>query len=516
MIFIPSSQYVRIEIQNEIGNLPPTFSFLQNRRLYAFQVDLLKQYWKDERIILSLPEFFEIPEVDMQRLENLKVDVFRDSPKNKLGKHLHNFISEYKPNSIKILHGDTFFNALPLKKDTVVIGKPIESADWYMSKTSKEKDYVWAGFFNISNAQLFHQSLIDYDFSFEKSIEEMFRKLSMKDSKTEHWFDFGHIEGFHKSRQRYTTERSFNNLKVNKYEVIKSSKNKEKIKNEFNWFNSLPSHLRKFSPNVYDLVEESSSFSYKMNYIYGFSLSELMLFSRLNKKQWEMIVIEINLILMDQQKYLPNNSYELSESFIEEILESKNKGRIRKIYESGFIKEESAIFLNDQDLGTLNEIVIFLNDLISKNEAIPSFIHGDLCFSNIIYKARGNTLKFLDPRGIASGEIPIGDQRYDLAKLSHSIFWGYDRVISGEALFKKSGNCFNKSNKVFINDNQEIIKDLIKSNNELKILLREDIQALTSLLFISMIPLHADSIERQESLLGIGLDIFSKLKFGEK
>ena len=185
MIFIPSSQYLRIEIQNEIGNLPPTFSFLQNRRLYEFQVDLLKQYWKDEKIILSLPESFEIPEVDLQKLDSLEVEVFRDNPKNKLGKHLHNFISEYKPNSIKILHGDTFFNSLPSTKDTVVIGKPIESADWYMTETSKEKDFVWAGFFNISNAQLFNKCLIDRDFSFEESVEEMFRKLSIQDSKTQ-------------------------------------------------------------------------------------------------------------------------------------------------------------------------------------------------------------------------------------------------------------------------------------------------------------------------------------------
>ena len=88
-------------------------------------------------------------------------------------------------------------------------------------------------------------------------------------------------------------------------------------------------------------------------------------------------------------------------------------------------------------------------------------------------------------------------------------------MISGEVLFKKSGNSFNKLNKVFINNNQEIIKELVESKNELRILLRDDIQALTSLLFISMIPLHADSLERQESLLGIGLDIFSKLKYGE-
>ena len=191
MIIIPSSQFLKIE--------------LQNKRLYEFQVKLLKKSWPNERIIISLPKLFEIPETDLQKLNDLKVDIFQDNSSNKLGKHINNIISNYKPKKLKILHGDTFFNKLPPGKDIIVIGKPIESAEWYMTQLTKEQDYVWAGFFNFSNPNLFSELLEKKDFSFEDSIEEMCKLITIKNHKTNDWFDFGHLEGFHKSRQKYTT-----------------------------------------------------------------------------------------------------------------------------------------------------------------------------------------------------------------------------------------------------------------------------------------------------------------------
>lgn len=512
MIIIPSSQFLKIEIQNEVGCLPPTFSFLQNKRLYEFQVKLLKKSWPNERIIISLPKLFEIPETDLQKLNDLKVDIFQDNSSNKLGKHINNIISNYKPKKLKILHGDTFFNKLPPGKDIIVIGKPIESAEWHMTQLTKEQDYVWAGFFNFSNPNLFSELLEKKDFSFEDSIEEMCKLITIKNYKTNDWFDFGHLEGFHKSRQKYTTERSFNNLNIDKYQVEKSSRNKEKIQDEFNWFNSLPIHLKKFSPNVYGFQEENSFSSYKMNYINGFSLSELMLFSKLGKRQWKTILNEVNLVIAEQKRDLPRNSENLSKNFINEIIDNKNIDRVNIIYESKFIDRRNDIFLDNHNLGNLDEIVSFLNNIVYDFESIPSFSHGDLCFSNIIYRARGNTISLIDPRGVKLNELPIGDQRYDLAKLCHSICWGYDRVISGEIIYDKDGNSFHAPKKFFKNRNQEIIKDLIHSDEELEILLRKDIQALTALLFISMIPLHEDSQKRQASLLGTGLQIFMDLK----
>lgn len=46
---------------------------------------------------------------------------------------------------------------------------------------------------------------------------------------------------------------------------------------------------------------------------------------------------------------------------------------------------------------------------------IPSVVHGDLCFSNVMYDSRSNSVKVIDPRGLnIQQELTIyGNQSYD-------------------------------------------------------------------------------------------------------
>lgn len=67
-------------------------------------------------------------------------------------------------------------------------------------------------------------------------------------------------------------------------------------------------------------------------------------------------------------------------------------------------------------------------------------MHGDFCFSNILYDSRSNRIKTIDPRGVTpNGKISIyGNIYYDIAKLSHSVIGLYDFIIAG--YFKVSLN----------------------------------------------------------------------------
>ena len=59
-------------------------------------------------------------------------------------------------------------------------------------------------------------------------------------------------------------------------------------------------------------------------------------------------------------------------------------------------------------------------------------VHGDTCFSNLLFDSRLESVKCIDPRGmLPSGKISLyGDRRYDLAKLYHSIIGGYDFIVA--------------------------------------------------------------------------------------
>lgn len=511
MILIPSSQFLKIEIQNEIGKLPPSFSFLQNRRLYHFQLDLLRKYWKNEKVVMTLPNEFTPNVSDADAILSREIKVYKSSSNISLGKHIADMIILEKPETIKILHGDTLFLELPIDNDVIVISSPQEQAKWDGKDPLDLSDLVWAGYFSFSDPMLFLTLLESNNFEFNKAVKSYSTKKKVNLVENNNWFDFGHLEGFHKSRQKFTTERSFNSLEINKYEVTKISSKKSKIKEEFTWFKNTPNHLQKFLPNVYDHIEASHEASYTMNYISGFSLSELMLYSNLEKFKWEKIINEIDQLLSLQSLYLPKNSISLAEKNIHDILNKKNPDRIDQIIQSKFINYEK-LELDGKSLGSIKEIMSLLADYVLAYEPIPAHCHGDLCLSNMIYLSRGNLLKIIDPRGMKDDDDSIvGDKRYDLAKLAHSIVWGYDRVLSGEIAFVKKGNKFINKTKINSNSNQKTLTKLILSKENLKLIYREDIQALTAMLFLTMIPLHADSPSRQISLFGNGLKIFDQV-----
>ena len=513
MIFITSGQYLKIEIQNEIGALPPCFSFLQNKRLYEFQVELLRNSWPLEKIILTLPKDFEIPQYDKNRLEELEIEIYRGKDNLDLGKGIYDLIKKFNPNSMKILHGDTYFEYLNTKEDLIIISKPEEIAEWHSlsDNTNYESNLVWAGFFNFSKPKILLKSLKSSKFIFHKSVKKYSEAINVSEKKIIPWYDFGHIEGFHKSREKYTTERSFNDLKVDNYEVTKSSRDKEKISREFFWYLNLPSHLKKFVPNVYGLENLKSKSSYKMTYINGFSLSELMLFSKLNDAKWDNIFYEIKSFLKLQKHRLPHNKKNLADRNFKSFFSKKNKKRITALKKMSFIDFNKKLSFNGRKVGYIEDIVKDLDSFIEKYKPIPAFLHGDLCLSNIIYRARGNTISVIDPRGTFKGKDSlIGDQRYDLAKLAHSIFWNYDRVISDEIKYYRNNNSFEENNLIK-NHSQEYLKKIFISDKETSIMMRADVQAITSMLFLTMIPLHQDSKERQNSFFGIGLKIYQNL-----
>lgn len=99
----------------------------------------------------------------------------------------------------------------------------------------------------------------------------------------------------------------------------------------------------------------------------------------------------------------------------------------------------------------------------------------------------------LDPRGISHNgeETILGDQKYDLAKLCHSVIGLYDYVISGR--YHLDGDLFN--NAVIRFDIDTRIKSIQQEFYEYKFLSNisvGEIMPLTTLLFLSMLPLHSD------------------------
>ncbi len=70
------------------------------------------------------------------------------------------------------------------------------------------------------------------------------------------------------------------------------------------------------------------------------------------------------------------------------------------------------------------EVRDFITDVLMPSYT-PGIIHGDMCFSNILCGS-DQTLRFIDPRGSFGEKGYLGDPRYDVAKLYHSVDAGYE------------------------------------------------------------------------------------------
>ncbi|MBD6984623.1 capsular biosynthesis protein, partial [Vibrio parahaemolyticus] len=89
--------------------------------------------------------------------------------------------------------------------------------------------------------------------------------------------------------------------------------------------------------------------------------------------------------------------------------------------------------LNGDEPISISQILEYSEKYLPKNRDVLNVMHGDLCFSNILYDFRAKKIKVIDPRGITPEGVKTiyGDLKYDLAKLSHSILGLYDYIIAG-------------------------------------------------------------------------------------
>ena len=119
---------------------------------------------------------------------------------------------------------------------------------------------------------------------------------------------------------------------------------------------------------------------------------------------------------------------------------------------------------------------------------IPSFIHGDLQFQNILYSRKLDEFLLIDWRQDFAGNIEVGDLYYDLAKLYGGIIMNYDYIMKDLYNFHHNGNKVRVSLTKWKNDDnyQKILDDYIRQKN----LDFKKIRLLVGLIYINMAALH--------------------------
>jgi len=499
VILITSASYVNQELQNEFGKIPPAFLPLKNKRLYEhYKFDSTK-----EKLFISLPNNYILDYWDKVNFEQLGYNILYIDENLKLGESVAKAISLIPEpiNKLKIIHGDSLFLDLPEDDMCFIVSEVNENYNWGIENNSQK---MYSGYFVIDKINSFLELLDTSKFEFILAIELYKEKFSVPVFLTKSWLDFGHLTTYYKSKSNFTTERSFNNLKISKGIVKKNGLN-FKIKSEVLWFKNIPSKLRIYTPKLIDYNLNDQNYSYDIEYKYLSCLNDLFVYGTLPPRTWRAIFNSC----FDVLSLMSYKKLDSSESLYH-FINSKTKNRINDNYIFDLDEKVSYIGLSPI---SINEIISSINEHLTINENLCEVMHGDFCFSNLLFDFRKHQIQMIDPRGSLDGiNFTInGFLSYDLAKLTHSVIGLYDFIVSDRFVIKKDSN---GTAEIIFN----LQKQTLKVQSEFLSILNEMgfnyklIMSICIHLFISLIPLHSDSFNRQQGFYFNIFRLYKELK----
>ncbi|EPM4294528.1 capsular biosynthesis protein [Vibrio fluvialis] len=531
MFLIMSASFVDQELQSEFGKIPPSFLPLGNRRLFQHQIKLAPESCD---IYLSVPESYFISKTDEQWLVQHGVTILKVPDGLSLGASLVTSLnlSEHDLKSpLHVLFGDTLFHNLPVGDNIVCVSEVNNSYNWAVvtnddMKWLKDSDSridsnvknVVNGYFRFSSPRDIIRSITRSNWNFLEGLNCYHAEVGLTAVYSDKWLDFGHVNTYYRSKAHFTTQRAFNELTITSEYVEKSSSKNSKIAAESNWFSLLPFSLRNYIPQYLGSENNGSKVSYKLEYLYLTALNELYVFSSLPANVWEQILRQcLGFIKSCQKEHAPQS---FLSNTLDELFGEKTKSRLDEYCQSKGISISDKWSFNDDEAISLEQLLLDSEKYLPKpdQEQWPlCVLHGDFCFSNILYDFRSDRVKTIDPRGMTpTGEKTIyGDIRYDIAKLSHSIIGMYDWIIAGYYSVDIIGNNINFSIDESHNHKkiQQRFIDIVQEDFEIN---ASSLLAMQIQLFLSMLPLHQDDRVRQDALFANAFRLYSLMKRLEK
>jgi hypothetical protein len=388
---------------------------------------------------------------------------------------------------------------------------------------------VFVGVFAIGNAEEFRLRLMAAVANRDSAVADPFY-VALRDyfndlPKAERvlqavvdWRDFGHVDTYASTKQKFIVNaRFFNHFSVDSRRGVlrKTSSNAAKLVDEIHWYLKLPKGLQHLAPRVFDYSVEFKDAFLELEY-YGYpTLSDVFLYGRYDSGTWFEILTLIGdlLDLMRSYRLVPADAGEIHRA-LKEMYLTKTLKRLAAIEDvealAPFWVDE--LMVNGKSCLGLQTIRRVLPDVLLGYglydlESV-SIIHGDLCLSNILYDHRNGVCRLIDPRGRFGPFDIYGDPRYDLAKIAHSFESGYDFFVNDQFDLEWSEGRLsfathaNRRHNLIVDCFHDWFVQRLADSYPL-------VRVVESLLFLSMVPLHADRPRAQQALLGRGIELFT-------
>ena len=228
---------------------------------------------------------------------------------------------------------------------------------------------------------------------------------------------------------------------------------------------------------------------------------------------WKDILKACNAYLCDEANFQPIDKGLVAEQN-KALVTKKTLNRLEQYALQSGVDLDQAWTINGTSVPSLREIYQRTSALIDMgNQHYVTLMHGDFCFSNILYDFKSKGIKVIDPRGITpDGELSVyGDLRYDVAKLAHSVLGLYDFIVGGRFYYEESAPyCVHF--RLYTNETVRNVQDLFEGMTFAGYTLGQlSIKPMVIQLFLSMLPLHHDNPLRQKAFLANALRLYIQL-----
>lgn len=507
-LLITSGTYVDSELQAEFGPLPPSFLPVGGRRLVEHQIERIDR--TDTRVFLTVPIDFAIGEDEAQAID---ATLLRLDPSLSLGASVALAIEAIGTDApLEIIHGDTLVTPPRITwPDAMAVADISDGYHWATAQIAEGKirricdasdidtgvgTKILTGYFRFSRPDLFLDLLEKTGQRFVQALAAYAELIPVGSADEESWLDFGHLQTFFRSRHHMAASRHFNALAIDGAVVVKSSDQVAKIDAEAHWLRSVPPSLQIYTARLIEDRAEPATGRYATEYSFLPTVSEISL-SRLGRNGWSRILDAADEYLLRASMITDPLG---GDGNLRRLAIDKTRDRLAA-HPAAFPDMRRAMRINGAAVPPGLEILDHLERIIEGAPHRPSTVmHGDFCFSNLLYNSRNQRLCLIDPRGFVEDGHPsiYGDIRYDIAKFGHSIVGRYDQIIAGQYRLEEDGSeirftLADDPTKIWLEE-----QFLRRSLNGLRFDSPEILATIVSL-FLSMIPLHAEDASRQRA-----------------
>ncbi|HJZ78871.1 MAG TPA: sugar phosphate nucleotidyltransferase, partial [Pyrinomonadaceae bacterium] len=209
---------------------------------------------------------------------------------------------------VRIILGDTLIrDRFDESGDFVYVGKVADSRRWclavtaanatvidYIDKqeTAAEPKLALAGYYQFEAAGHLRDCVEQCVASGERELSALLRRYGLLHPilarELKEWYDFGHIDNLVDARRRLIQPRYFNSLTINPIlnTITKVSENDEKLRDELNWYLSIPDELKVLTPRILKHAANNGHLEVVQEY-YGYpTLAELYVYGDLHADSW--------------------------------------------------------------------------------------------------------------------------------------------------------------------------------------------------------------------------------------